>query len=206
MGIIMSYIAKTDIDIDFINRDDILRFIKHIPASTRHENVMKKHNSGVYFQEIPHDQRTGIASIDFREAEDRGYFKVDFLNNSLYKGIVDDEHLQRLVDTEPMWELFEEEDVISQLAHVRNHFDTVSLLKPKSILQLAAVLALIRPAKKHLIRQGWTKIDSEVWVKPDDETGYFFKKSHAVSYALAVVVQLNLIVEQSQVKMLNAQH
>lgn len=193
----MSYIAKTDIDIDFIDRDDILKFIRHIPASTRQDNVMKKHNSGVYFQEIPYDQRTGIASIDFREAEDRGYFKIDFLNNSLYKGIRDEEHLQRLAETEPLWELFEEEDIVSQLAHVHNHFDTVSLLKPKSVEQLAAVLAVIRPAKKHLIRQGWAKINNEVWVKPEDENEYYFKKAHAIAYALGIVVQLNYLCEQA---------
>ncbi len=188
---------STDIDIDFVNREDILRFIKHIPAATRQENVLKKHNSGVYFNPIPHDPLTGLAAIDFREAEERGYFKVDFLNNSLYSGIQNEAHLDRLVATEPLWELLEEKDVVSQLAHIHNHYDTVSLLKPKSIEQLAAVLAVMRPAKKHLIRQGWQAIMQEVWIKPDDDTGYYFKKSHSISYATAVVVQLNLICEQA---------
>jgi len=31
----------------------------------------------------------------------------------------------------------------------------------------------------------------EVWVKPTDGS-YFFKKSHAVAYAQAIVVQMNL--------------
>ena len=35
----------------------------------------------------------------------------------------------------------------------------------------------------------------EVWVKPSDDK-YFFKKSHATSYAVAVVVHMNLICEQ----------
>ena len=35
----------------------------------------------------------------------------------------------------------------------------------------------------------------EVWVKPTDDK-YFFKKSHATSYAVAVVVHINLICEQ----------
>jgi len=193
----MAMKISTDIDIDFVNRDDILRFIKHIPATTRQENTLKKHNSGVYFNPIPHDPLTGFASIDFREAEDRGYFKIDFLNNSLYTGIRNEDHLDRLIATEPLWELLEEKDVVSQLAHIHNHYDTVNLLKPKSIEQLAAVLAVIRPAKKHLIRQGWQAIMKEVWIKPDDDNGYYFKKSHAVSYATAVVVQLNLICEQA---------
>jgi hypothetical protein len=189
--------VSTDIDIDFVNRDDILKFIRHIPASTRQDNVLKKHNSGIYLQEVPYDQLTGFAAIDFREAEERGYFKIDFLNNSLYKGIEDEAHLQRLADTEPLWELFEEEDIVTQLAHIHSHYDTVSLLKPKSIEQLAAVLAVIRPAKKHLIRQGWSKINSEVWIKPEDENEYYFKKSHSIAYALGIVVQLNLLCEQA---------
>ena len=34
----------------------------------------------------------------------------------------------------------------------------------------------------------------EVWVKPTDGS-YFFKKSHAIAYAQAVVVQMNLILK-----------
>jgi hypothetical protein len=39
----------------------------------------------------------------------------------------------------------------------------------------------------------WKDILKEVWVKPTDGS-YFFKKSHAVAYAQAIVVQMNLIV------------
>ena len=43
----------------------------------------------MYLQPIPFDQLTGLSSIDYKEAEDRGYFKLDFLNNSLYEGVRD---------------------------------------------------------------------------------------------------------------------
>ena len=49
----------------------------------------------------------------------------------------------------PMWELLEHKEVVEQLFHVHNHFDIVNILKPKSIEQLAAGLAIIRPAKRH---------------------------------------------------------
>ena len=39
---------------------------------------------------------------------------------------------------------------------------------------------------------GWDIILKEVWEKPSDGS-YFFKKSHAVAYAHAIVVQLNLL-------------
>jgi DNA polymerase III alpha subunit len=71
-------------------------------------------------------------------------------------------------------------------------------LKPKSIVELAMVLAMIRPGKKHLIpickEKGFQTIKNEIWTKTDD--AYFFKKAHAVSYASVIVVQLNLICEK----------
>ena len=39
----------------------------------------------------------------------------------------------------------------------------------------------------------WQDIMKEVWVRPSDGS-YFFKKSHAYSYAMAIIVQLNKIV------------
>ena len=64
-------------------------------------------------------------------------------------------------------------------------------MQPKTIEQLAAVLAIIRPAKRQLMYKEWAEIVKEVWVKPTDGS-YFFKKSHAVAYAQAIVVQMNL--------------
>jgi hypothetical protein len=61
--------------------------------------------------------------------------------------------------------------------------------------QLSAVLAMIRPAKRYLIGKPWTTIMKEVWTKPENDE-YFFKKSHATAYAVAIVAQMNLICEQ----------
>ena len=46
-----------------------------------------------------------------------------------------------------------------------------------------------------ILNETWNKIMQEVWVKPSDDK-YFFKKSLATSYAVAVVVHMNLICEQ----------
>ena len=62
--------------------------------------------------------------------------------------------------------------------------------------QLAAVLAIIRPAKRYLLNSDWKDIMSQVWTKPVDDS-YYFKKSHATSYAMAVVVHMNLICEST---------
>jgi len=91
-----------------------------------------------------------------------------------------------------MWELLEHRDVIQQLFHIHNHSDTVIRMKPRNIEQLAMVLAVIRPGKKHLIGRTWTEIEKEVWTKTEDV--YSFKKSHAIGYAAAIALQLNQLV------------
>jgi DNA polymerase III alpha subunit len=68
-------------------------------------------------------------------------------------------------------------------------------MKPKNVEQLAAILAMIRPAKKYLVGESWSKILNEVWQKPESDE-YYFKKSHATAYAMAIIVQMNLICEQ----------
>lgn len=186
---------QTDIDIDLFDRDNILSHIRHVPASIEKRGVYTKHNSGVYVSNIPYDPVTNLASIEYKEAEDRGYFKLDFLNNSLYEGVRDEAHLISLMEQEPVWELFQHEEVVKNLAHVANHIDVLKILKPQSIEQLAEVLAIIRPAKRYLLNETREKIESEVWTKPTDDT-YYFKKAHAIAYAVSIVVQINLFCEQ----------
>ena len=76
----MTNIVKTDIDIDVKDRDVLLEKLKHIPASIINKGEVKKHNTGVYFTDIPVHPFTNTANIDYKEAEDRGYFKLDILN------------------------------------------------------------------------------------------------------------------------------
>ena len=191
-------IVKTDIDIDTKNRSDLLNLIKHTPAGIVKDDVIKKHNTGVYVTDIPIDPFQSVSSIDYTEAEDRGYFKLDILNVSIYEDVKDEDHLLKLISAEPDWSLLEHKEIVEQLFHIHNHFDIVSKLKPKSVEDLAAVLAIIRPAKRNLLNESWTTIRETVWEKPQDGT-YFFKKSHAVGYALAIVLQLNLLIEKTKI-------
>ena len=185
-----------DIDIDFADRDNALKFIKHIPAAIKDANgTFKKHNTGVYCTPIPYNPVNNLSTIDYKEAEERGYFKIDFLNVSIYKDVKDEEHLKTLMETEPLWDLLEQDDFSSLLFHVNGHGSILRQMKPTSILQLAAVLAMIRPAKRHLIGESWTTVMETIWTKPEDGE-YYFKKAHAVAYAMAVVVQMNLICEK----------
>jgi hypothetical protein len=184
-----------DIDIDFPDRKKILDIIRHIPA--RLEDG-KKHNTGVYCHSIPYNPLTDTASIDYKSAEERGYFKIDFLNVGAYNGVKDEEHLVELLNAEPLWDLLYEKDVCDQLFHINGYHNLLAELKPKSIVELATVLAMIRPGKKHLVpvckEQGFQAINDEIWTKSED--AYFFKKAHAISYASVIVVQLNLLCER----------
>ena len=184
-----------DIDIDFFDRTKALNILEHRVAMRDQKGQPIKHNTGVYFQEIPHNPFTNIATIDYKSAEDRGYFKVDFLNVSMYEGVKDEAHLKQLLDQEPVWHLLEHEEVVTQLFHISEHHTILKKLNPSSIEELAAVLAIIRPAKRYLLDKDWDIIRQEVWERPSEDL-YFFKRSHAIAYAAAIVVQLNLICER----------
>ena len=187
-----------DIDIDFPDRKQVLDIIKHIPAMIDDNGTFKKHNTGVYCHSIPYNPLTGTASIDYKSAEDRGYFKIDFLNVTAYKDVNNEEHLNTLLNTEPLWDLLYEKEICDQLFHINGYHNLLAELKPTSIVELAMVLAMIRPGKKHLIPickdNGFQSIKDEIWTKTEDS--YFFKKAHAISYASVIVVQLNLICEK----------
>lgn len=188
-----------DIDIDFFDRESILKIIKHIPAAIIQNNgSLKKHNSGVYVQQIPYNPLTNTASIDYKEAEDRGYFKIDFLNVSAYDGVKNEQHLCELMNREPMWELLQHEEFSSLLFHLKGHHDILVKMKPDSLGKLAAVLAMIRPGKRHLVGESWERIMDEVW-KIDPSSEYYWKKSHAFAYASLITVQMNLICDQAAV-------
>ena len=181
-----------DVDIDFFDRDGTLKLFKHAPASIIKDDKIEKHKTGVYFHAVPTHPITGHSTLDYKKAEDRGYFKIDCLNVNIYKNIKSEQELVELMIEEPDWDMLKDPKIVENLFHLNSHFNIVSKLEPKNIEQLAAVLAIIRPAKRGLMYKNWVDILKDVWVKPTDGS-YFFKKSHAVAYAHAIVVQMNLI-------------
>lgn len=184
-----------DIDIDFLDRKSALSKFKHFTATRKTDTGFSPHNTGVYFQNIPHNPIDNSSTVDYKEAEKRGYFKIDFLNVNVYNGVKDNAHLISLMETEPLWQLLQEEEFVNLLFHLNGHVDILRMTLPTSVEQLAAVLAMIRPAKRYLIGKDWMTILSEVWEKPNNDE-YYFKKSHAHSYAIAIIVQMNLLCEQ----------
>ncbi len=185
---------QSDIDIDFGNRDEILKHIKHIPAAMRNAKPMRKHATGVHVTDVPYDALNNMANIDYTEAENRGYLKIDLLNVHVYSQVRDEEHLIELM-REPDWNMLKNRQTVEKLIHLSNHYNSMQRMPEPidSIPRLAMFLAVIRPAKKHLIGQTWKTVAESVWEKESGE--YHFKKSHSVAYANLVVVHMNLLSE-----------
>jgi len=188
---------SADVDIDFADRTHILNLVKHIPARQENNNEIRKHNSGVYTTGIPVDPINGCASIDYRDAEIRGYFKIDFLNQSVYELIQDQVHYDRMLAKETNWKLLEDSSFCQKVVHIGNYADLVAEMRPDSIQRMAAFIAIIRPGKAHLQRQSWSTVFASVW-DGDNSRGFVFKKSHSISYAKLVALHINLLEEISQ--------
>lgn len=189
--------VDTDVDIDVFGRDKILDGLECIFGRIdRPDNKFEKHNTGVFFQNIPRDPTTNISTLDHRIAKDYGYFKIDFLNVNMYEGVKSEEHLKSLMDKEPPWDFFEYEEITDQLFHLKGHSNLLVKYKPQSVEDLAMILAIMRPAKAYLQQHDWNSIRKNVWVKVEGDESYFFKRCHSISYALAIIVNLNLLIEK----------
>jgi hypothetical protein len=184
---------SADIDLDFADRNKILSLIRHTPARQLHQEQVRRHNSGVYVTDIPYDPVNQCAAIDYESAEARGYFKIDFLNMSVYQLIRDQAHYDQLLAQEPDWARLCSDTVwASQLVHVGNYTDLLRQMRPDSIARMAAFISVIRPGKAHLQGLPWDQVFKSVW-DGDSSRGYTFKHSHAISYAALVALHMNLL-------------
>jgi len=184
---------SADIDIDFADRQRILDLIQHVPARQVTDGQARRHNSGVYVTDIPRDPALGCAAIDYENAEARGYFKLDFLNMTVYQLVRDPKHYEWILDQPVPWErLRTDPEWAQQLVHVGNYSNLLSAMRPDSVPRMAAFISIIRPGKAHLQRQSWDRVFDSVW-DGDSSRGYTFKKAHAISYAMLVALHMRLI-------------
>lgn len=183
-----------DIDIDIAPGHDPLKlFPTVIRASMLEDGRLKEHGVGYYFQTIPVDKITGLAAIPYKQTEDLGYFKTDFLKLHILKQFKSKAEMRRLQRVEPNWSLLEDPEVVKDLFHLGKHFKLVNTVHPTSIQEVADVFALIRPNKRPLLYKyvkNPEKYREELYTKrmPED-----MRKSHAYAYALTIVLQLHLI-------------
>lgn len=189
---------SADIDIDVPNREEVLKLINATPARQLHQGAVRKHNSGVYVTAIPYDPVNECAAIDYEEAEQRGYFKIDLLNMSVYQLIKSPEHYEELLAQEPNWSrLWTDPEWAKQLVHVGNYSSLLADMKPDSITRMAAFIAIIRPGKAHLQNKPWSEVFATVW-DGDSSKGFTFKHSHSISYAALVALHMNLLTDVNQ--------
>lgn len=185
---------NADVDIDTCSSFNASKFFGWTRASVIDEDITP-HPCGVYAQPIPVDHISGLAAMPYDFAELVGYNKIDFLHLAVYDHFLSREEILELDKKEPKWELLTKASVCPKLFQVAKHHSLLVKVKPKSVLELADVLALIRPAKRHyedLYIEHREKIRPLLFLK-DAAEAYAFKKSHAISYAKVICLQLHLI-------------
>jgi hypothetical protein len=184
---------KADIDIDLADREQLLKLIDATAARQLQQGQVRRHNSGVYVTDIPYDPINECAAIDYEQAEQLGYFKIDLLNMSVYQLIKSPEHYQQMLDTEPNWsQLWTDTEWAKQLVHVGNYIELLQAMKPDSIPRMAAFISIIRPGKAHLQNRPWAEVFESVW-DGDSSRGFVFKHAHAIGYAALVALHMNLL-------------
>ena len=188
--------SQPDLDVDVKDRDEILSNFKYIPATKVTNIGLVPHGVGVYFCDIPKDELTGLATIDYKNAEeDFGYVKVDLLHNTVYDKFQSRTELLDVMKRPIAWERLKKQDFVQTLPHIGSYFTLLcEMPKIDSIEKLAKFIAIIRPGKSHLIQKvkdtnDWSSVDDEIWIKPNDGK-YYYKKSHAISYATMISILL----------------
>lgn len=182
-----------DIDIDVSDNITAREILKAVRASIIENSEIKPHIVGLYFQNIPVDKLTGLAAIPYIDAEKLGFYKIDILNLSILENFSSKKEIRKLLKQEPDWKLLQNDEIIPKLFHLSKHASTLKKIKPKTVEELADVLALIRPNKKHLIDKYTSNKESvrmELYKKIDPSD---LRKSHAIPYALLIVLQLHLL-------------
>ncbi|AQW88810.1 putative membrane protein [Erwinia phage pEa_SNUABM_50] len=195
--------ARTDVDIDFKDGKSV---IEQLPCTRSVEKITEDglipHNSGVHFDNIPVDPITGLASIQYKEAERLGYQKVDILSQSAYEHVRDRNHLKELMNKEPDWDLLLVPEIVEQLSQIKKHITLLHVWRPSSIDELAMFIAMIRPGKRQCqSMNSWDEVRAVIWdydsigLDAEGRKLRYFKKPHAYAYSLMIVVQLNALVE-----------
>lgn len=187
-----------DIDIDVFDRNAALSGLNYVKASMVMKGELKKHPTGAFFQRMPIDPVSGLAVFPSGKKSDdiadlMGFYKIDMIPNSAYQYVKSPDHLDNLLKQKIDWSLFLREDVVTKLQHINSHFNIVDAYEPKSIEELACIIAIIRPGKRHLLGLPWEDVKPEIWKREDEQ--YTFKKSHAIAFAMMITVQLKSMIE-----------
>lgn len=193
-----------DIDLDFFDRSQVMALFPNAIKATQmtsDETKMVRHETGVYFQNIPSED--GMATYPYKIAEELGFMKIDFLSNKVYEGLTAQD-IDGLLEIETDWSWYLDERFYLEspdtptLVHIGGYYDLVKKYPPQSLDDIAMLIALIRPGKKTLVGRSKEYIMEHIWEK---EIGnkYTFKKSHSYAYGLMVTLHAKLIAGELEI-------
>lgn len=183
-----------DIDIDVQSKTNREKY--GVCASIYNKDLEKflPHPSGIYLDTVPVDTMTGRCSISYDDPKCESFLKVDLLNNTIYDGFATKEDVLTAANEPIDWSLFMQQSVVERLPHLSKHFDVVQKVEPTHIEDLADILALIRPGKIELLDEylyyNRQQVRRKLYKRPLNG-GMYFKKSHAIAYAVSIIVFLH---------------
>jgi hypothetical protein len=181
-----------DIDVDVKSHMDRTPYGTRAIQYLDKEQRLKPHPSGWYIDDVPVDPETGMSTLHYKDMEEAGFIKVDLISNTAYDQFKSKKEVLENLNKEPDWDLLLDKGFIEKLPHLPGHIDILRDIRPRSIMELADTLALIRPGKIHLIEdylEDREKVRKRLYARP--RKGYYIKKSHAVAYAHMIVCVMN---------------
>jgi len=182
-----------DVDIDVKSNTKKEKF--GIRAILYNADSMKisPHPSGYYFDtNMPIDKMTGNAAIEAKRAEELGFIKIDLLTNTAYDVFNSKDDVLRAADRTPDWDMLLDKNFIKRLPQLHNQYELVNYIRPRSISELADLLALLRPGKMKFLedyKSDPEKVRRNLYRRSVE--GYHYKKSHAISTAIQIVAIMN---------------
>ena len=190
-----------DVDIDVKSGTD--KDALGVRSFVYNEEKMKliPHPSGYFLpsadltvNDVPVDPVSGLSALESKEGEDYGFFKVDLLTNTAYDRFSNKKEVLDAMDlTNFDWTIFLDKEIVETLPHINKHFSMVRQLQPQSVEDLADILALVRPGKIDLYDdylEDKEKTRKRLYKRPSNG-GMYFKLSHAIAYAMMIVVGIN---------------
>lgn len=181
-----------DIDISPKSLPDKSKYGTRAMVYNEKTETIQPHPSGVYLEDVPVDEVTGLCAFDYHYGDEHGFIKVDILNNSAYDRFTSKDEVLKFLHQEPNWDILKKESIVEKLPHIGNYYDLVQELEPRSIEDLADLIALIRPGKRDLLDQyKENKLRVRNRLLYTRSKGHYFKKAHAISYAAMIVLVMN---------------
>jgi len=183
-----------DIDIDTVPSFNPLSIFPWVRSSVVRDQTLTPHPCGFHPQFIPKDFQTGLSAIPYDKAEDLGFMKLDFLHLHVYEHFNSRREIEQLLEVEPDWGILLLPEKQTKLFQLAKHGEILNAIRPKNIEELADVLALIRPGKSQYVKLYKSQKENTrriLYAKGED--GFSFKRSHAIAYAMVIVLQLHLM-------------